>query len=128
MRTHVISILAGLSLLSGCVGGYDPTPSAELQADPSILIMELGDTTTVTVEAFVGNEPESVRWSLGTVGNGLAVSEDTTYGRVYIGGHLALPTHSHSRRYEVTVTDTTATFFVVGGGTASLTIPVNPAP
>jgi hypothetical protein len=111
----------------GCVEELDLGPlDAEIRSDPSVLVLGVGETRTVTVGAFVGNEPESVRWSIGTVGNGLDVVEDTTYGRYYAGDQLIQPTQSHSRRYEVTMHDTLATSFVISGGTGVTIIPVNP--
>jgi hypothetical protein len=111
----------------GCVDEFDLGPlDAEIRSDPSILILGLGESRTVTVEAFVGNEAESVRWSIGVVGSGLEVLEDTTYGRSYVGDVLTLPTHSHSRRFEVTMHDTVATSFVISGGTGIVKIPVRP--
>lgn len=117
----------GAALLAGCVSEESPIPpSAELRAAPSIVIMNVGDSSQVTVEAFVGNDPESVRWSIGTVGAGLRVSVDSTFGQMYIGEQLTLPDKSPTRRFQITLTDSVETYFVVGGGTASLSIPVKP--
>ena len=120
---------AALSLLlaMGCVSEVDlGPPDAEIRSDPSILVLGTGESRTVTVDAFVGNEPESVRWSIGQVGSGLVVVEDTTYGRSYVGNVLTLPTHSHSRRFEVTMHDSVPSSFVISGGTGIVTIPVRP--
>jgi hypothetical protein len=126
MRIHSSAVLAIL-LITGCVADFEPgPPAAEIRSSPSILYMGPGETETVLVEAFVGNEPESVRWSIGTMGAGLTVVEDTSYGQVYVGERLALPTRSHSRRYEVTMSDTVQTSFVISGGTGVVTIPVRP--
>ena len=119
--------ILGVLLLSGCLEqDYTGPLAAEIRSDPSILVLGVGESRTVTVEAFVGNEPESVRWSIGTVGAGLTVAEDTSYGKTYVGGELVLPTQSHSRRYEVTMNDSAETSFVISGGTGIVTIPVRP--
>jgi hypothetical protein len=121
------SALMGLLLATGCVNELDPGPlAAELRSDPSIMVMSSGETKTVIVEAFLGNQPESVAWNIGTVGAGLEVTEDSTYGTVFDGNELVLPPQSHSRRYEVTMNSGTATSFVISGGTGTITIPVNP--
>ena len=115
----------GILLTTACLGrDYTGPLSAEIRSDPSILIMGPGETRTVTVEAFVGNDPQSVHWSIGMVGPGLDVVEDTTYGKSYVNGVLVLPAQSTSRRFEVTKNDTQASSFVISGGTGIVTIPV----
>jgi hypothetical protein len=114
-------------LVSGCLErDYTGPRAAEVRSDPSILVLGVGESRTVTVEAFVGNEPESVRWSIGNVGAGLVVVEDTTYGRSYVGTELVQPSESHSRRFEVTMSNSVATSFVISGGTGIVTIQVKP--
>ena len=121
--TAALSIL----LLAGCLEqDFEGPLDAEIRSDPSILIMGVGESSTVTVEAFVGNEPETVRWSIGNVGDGLLVVEDTSYGKAYVEGNLVLPERSHSRRYEVTMNGSAETSFVISGGTGIVTIPVRP--
>ena len=113
--------------LTGCLGrDYTGPLAAEIRSDPSVLIMDAGETKTVTVEAFVGNDPHSVSWNVGTVGPGLVVEEDTTYGRSYVNGVLVLPPQSPSRRFEVTMNVAQETSFVISGGTGTATIPVHP--
>jgi hypothetical protein len=127
MRIQPCAAALGFFLLSGCVDTLDTgIPAAEIRSDPAILFLGNGESKTVTVEAFLGNEPESVRWSIGQLGAGIIVAEDTTYGRTYVGNVLTLPDRSHSRRYDVTMTDTLATAFVVSGGTGIVTISVRP--
>jgi hypothetical protein len=117
----------GILLTTACLGrDYTGPLSAEIRSDPSILVMDSGETRTVTVEAFVGNDPQSVRWSIGTVGPGLTVVEDTTFGRSYVNGVLVLPARSPSRRFEVTKSNTLVSSFVISGGTGIVTVPVNP--
>jgi hypothetical protein len=126
MRIHGSAVL-GFLLVTGCVADFEPgPPAAEIRSSPSILYMGPGETEIILVEAFVGNEPESVRWSIGMTGAGLTVVEDTSYGRVYVGDRLALPDQSHSRQFEVTMSDTVETSFVISGGTGVVTIPVRP--
>ena len=127
MRIQTTAVLA-LILAIGCDtldSGY--IEQAEIRSDPSILILGVGETKTVTVEAFLGNQQRSVSWNVGNVGAGLDVVEDSSYGTVYVGNELTLPPHSHSRRFEVTMNDSVATSFVISGGTGIVTIPVNPA-
>lgn len=127
MRIHLSAAALGFLLVTGCVSEIDTGPLAsEIRSDPSIMVLGLGETQTVTVEAFQGDQPTTVRWNIGTTGAGLDVAEDTTYGRVYVGDELVLPSHSHSRRYEVTMNDTVATSFVISGGTGTIIIPVRP--
>lgn len=126
MRIQTTAILA-LILAIGCDtldSGF--IPDAEIKTDPSILVMGIGETKTVTTEAFLGGQPESVKWNVGFVGDGLDVVEDTSYGTIYVGGELVLPAESHSRRFEVTMHDSVATEFVISGGTGTVTIPVKP--
>jgi hypothetical protein len=120
---------AVLSLLwvTGCLGrDYTGPLPAEIRSNPSVLVMDAGETKTVTVEAFVGNDPHSVSWNIGTVGPGLVVVVDTTYGRSYVNGVLVLPSQSPSRRFEVTMNGVQETSFVISGGTGTATIPVHP--
>ena len=127
MRIQTTAVLA-LILAIGCDSldsGF--IPEAEIRSDPSILILGVGEKQTVTVEAFLGNQQQSVTWNVGNVGAGLDVVEDSTYGTVYVGDKLTLLPQSHSRRYEVTMHDSVATSFVISGGTGVVTIPVNPA-
>ncbi len=117
----------GILLAAACVREVDlGPPTAEVRSDPSIVILDNGESRLVTVEAFLGNEPESVRWRVGQRGAGLDVVEDSTYGSRYVGDRLTLPARSHSRRYEVTMRDSVATAFVISGGTGVITIPVRP--
>lgn len=117
----------GILFTAACLGrDYTGPLSADIRSDPSVMVMDSGETKTVTVEAFVGNDPQSVRWSIGTVGPGLVVVEDTTYGRSYVNGVLVLPAQSPSRRFEVTKNDTQASQFVISGGTGIVTIQVHP--
>ena len=117
-----------LILVAACNSDLDTGPlPAEIRSDPSVLVMDSGETKTVTVEAYIGNDPQSVHWSIGTVGPGLAVVEDTTFGRSYVNGVLVLPAESSSRRFEVTKNDTQASSFVISGGTGITTIQVHPA-
>ena len=116
----------GILLTTACLGNdYTGPLSAEIRSDPSVLVMDSGETKTVTVEAFVGNDPQSVRWSIGTVGPGLEVVVDTTYGRSYENGELVLPAQSPSRRFEVTKNNTEPSQFVISGGTGIVTIEVH---
>ena len=127
MRIQTTAVLA-LTLAIGCDSldtGF--LPEAEIRSDPSILILGVGEKQTVTVEAFLGNQQQSVTWNVGNVGAGLEVVEDSTYGTVYVGDKLTLLPQSHSRRFEVTMHDSVATSFVISGGTGVVTIPVNPA-
>jgi hypothetical protein len=127
MPIRTTATLGMLLLVSACLErDYTGPLAAEIRSDPSILVLGVGESRTVTVEAFVGNEPESVRWSIGNVGAGLTVAEDTSYGRTYVGGELVLPAQSHSRRFEVTMNDSAETSFVISGGTGIVTIPVRP--
>lgn len=127
MQIHISSAVLGLLLVTGCVSDPDlGPPPAEIKSDPSILILGVGETKNVIVEAFVGNQPESVSWSIGTTGAGLDVVEDSTYGTVYVGNELTLPPESHSRRFVVTMHDSVETSFVISGGTGIVTIPVRP--
>lgn len=127
MRIHTSAVILAVLFVTGCnelATGYPA--GAEIRSDPSILIMGNGDSRTVVVSAFVGNEAESVRWNIGNTGNGVQVVEDTTFGRTYIGNRLVLPDQSHERRYVVTMTDTLTTSFVISGGTGIVTIQVLP--
>ena len=120
----------GVLLTTACLGrDYTGPLAAEIRSDPSVLVMDSGEVKTVTVEAFVGNDPQSVRWGIGTVGPGLDVVEDTTFGRSYVNGVLVLPAQSSSRRFEVTKNGSVASSFVISGGTGIVTIQVHtPAP
>jgi len=125
MLTKTGATLA-LILVSACNSTLDTGPApAEIRSDPSILVMDSGDVKTVTVEAYIGNDPQSVHWSVGTVGPGLVVVEDTTYGRSYVNGVLVLPAESPSRRFEVTKNDTQPSQFVISGGTGIAIIEVH---
>jgi hypothetical protein len=127
MRVQLGGAALGVLLATGCVSDVDLGPlAAEIHSDPAVLTLGVGQTKTVIVEAFVGNEPQSVRWSIGMMGPGLAVVEDSTYGSSYVGNELVLPAQSHSRRFLVTMSDTVATSFVISGGTGIVTISVRP--
>lgn len=127
MRNHCGAAVLGYLLVTSCVSNADfGPPSAEIRSDPAILFLGNGETRTVVVTAYVGNDPESVRWNIGNQGNGVQVVEDTTFGRSYVGNQLTLPGRSHERRYSVTMTDTVATSFVISGGTGIVTIQVLP--
>ena len=127
MRRHAGVPLLSLLLLLGCedlvTSGY---LASEIKSDPSILVLGVGETKAVVVEAFLGNQPESVTWNVGNVGVGLDVVEDSSYGSVYVGNELTLPPQSHSRRFQVTMHDSVETSFVISGGTGVVTIPVRP--
>jgi hypothetical protein len=127
MRIH--ACLAGVSalILVGCVPEYDLGPAdADIRSDPSILHLAVGQSKPVLVEAFLDNEPESVRWSIGRVNAGVHVELDSSYGTMYVGNQLTVPERAHSRRYTVTMTDTLATSFIISGGTGIIEIPVRP--
>ena len=127
MRIQSCAALLGLVLVTGCLSEeYSGPLAAEIRSDPAILTLGVGETKAVIVEAFVGNEPESVRWNIGMVGNGVQVVVDSSYGVTYVGNELRLPQQSHSRRYNVTMTDTVETSFVISGGTGIATIQVRP--
>jgi hypothetical protein len=113
--------------MTGCLGrDYTGPLAAEIRSDPSVLVMDAGETKTVTVEAYVGNDPHSVSWNIGTVGPGLVVAVDTTYGRSYVNGVLVLPPQASSRRFEVTMNVAQETSFVISGGSGTATILVHP--
>lgn len=117
----------GILLTTACLSSdYTGPLSAQLRSDPSVLVMGPGETKSVTVEAFVGNDPQSVHWNIGTVGPGLVVAVDTTFGTSYVNGVLVLPAESPSRRFEVTMNEIQSTSFVISGGTGTLTIKVHP--
>jgi hypothetical protein len=122
------SVVYGALLLAAC--SSEPTEGlpdvGSLRADPSTIVLEVGKSQAVTTEAFLNNEPDLVVWNVGSLGKGLSVVEDTSYGRVYVGEHLVQPVRSHTRRFTVTLLEAVPTSFVISGGTSTLTILVRP--
>ena len=126
MRRPVLYII-GLTVLAGCL--RDPTADiteATLKANPSVLLLPVGESQSVTVSAYQNNELEDVRWAIGAVGTGLTVVQDSTFGRIYQGSSLVLPERASQRRFVVTLTGTTATSFVVSGDAGVVTVDVRP--
>ena len=127
MRRTFVSFAIGIVALGGCL--RDPAsglPATELRADPSVLLLPVGKSQSVTVTATLNNELEDVRWSIGVVGAGLTVVEDSSFGLVYQGNALALPERTSQRRFVVTLTGTNPTSFVVSGDAGVVTVGVTP--
>jgi GNAT superfamily N-acetyltransferase len=123
-------MLVGFLTLQGCVKDVIVEPEGTFfQADPSVIALAPGSSTTTTIKAFDGltREATDVAWAVGAVGPGISVREDSSYGRVYIGERLALPSKSQTRRFVVTFTGDAPSSFVVSGDASSITITVRPA-
>ena len=131
MHTRLVMLTAGWLAVSGCVSEVTLQPGEQtyLLAEPAVLVLPAGGSTTTTIKAFDGatNDPTDVSWSVGQLDAGIRVRVDSTFGTVYSGNHLGLPAKSPSRRFVVTLTGTTAGHFVVSGDAGIVTIQVNPA-
>lgn len=131
MRAHLVIVVVGFLAVQGCIA--DTAKPGELGTDirpePAVLVIPTGGSATTTVRAFekFTNDPADVAWSIGRVGAGLSIAEDTLFGLVYQGERLALPTRSNIRRYNVTLTGTVTSSFVISGDAGVTTITVVPA-
>lgn len=107
--------------------GANKSTISTVSADPSVAFVPNNDSVGVIVQALNNlNQPDSAVFTIGTVGAGLTVDPDTTYGHIIGGGNI--PT---SARFFVKPTTTTtfvsSSFQVMAGG-ASVTVPVQIVP
>ncbi|MEO8198956.1 MAG: hypothetical protein ABI679_00410 [Gemmatimonadota bacterium] len=132
MKNQIVLLLAGVLSVQGCASAAD-TQADELgtyvRAEPSVLILSPGQSSLATTRAFnlSTNDPADVAWSIGHVGAGLTVAEDTAFGLLYQGERLAQPARSNIRRYVVTLTGPDSSSFVISGDASVATIVVRPA-
>ena len=121
--------LFALLLALGCSG--DPTEPlragiSRIEATPSQLFLQLGESKTVEVTAVddQGNAISST-YEATEVGAGISVRRDSTFLPVFVNdSQLSVPAEAPTMRFVVTADNYGATTFKLGTGETTVTIPV----
>src|SRR5215216_1163746 len=132
LTSGMVSLIA-LLVVAGC--SSDPTedlrgPAERIDASPTQLFLELGQTKTVDVSAVdaQGNQISSA-YEVTAVGSGITVVRDSSYLPVYINDStLAVPPEAPVFRFVVTGTAYGATSFTVSADDREIVVPVQVTP
>ena len=131
-RSGLVPLFAVLAVV-GCssepTGDLRDSPP-ELQASPSQLFLEVGETKEVIVGAVDGQgNPLDFAYEVVETGEGITVRRDSTFLPIFVDDStLQAPETGPRFRFQVTGTTYTSTSFTVSAGGDSIVVPVQVVP